>query len=79
MAIRANKGHFEAGKFKQKIKITMIDISCKFYEQKLHDKYILYESLVEAIIGHQKFLQSSAFRVAYRVALSYHVKIRENY
>ena len=31
--IRANYGHF-VGEFKPKIKITMIDISCKFYLHK---------------------------------------------
>ena len=30
-------------KFKQKINITMIDISCKFYFQKCHDIYILHQ------------------------------------
>ena len=31
LKIRANQGHGEAGKFKQKIEITMIGISCNFY------------------------------------------------
>ena len=43
LAIRANYGHFDAGKFKEKIKVTMINISCNFYLEKLHDTYILHQ------------------------------------
>ena len=61
--------------FKQKIKITMIDISCKFYLQKNDVTYTYCINLAEAIIRHQKLLQTC--RELPRVALSYHVKIRE--
>ena len=61
--------------FKQKIKITMIDISCKFYLQKNDVTYTYCINLVEVIIRHQKLLQTC--RELPTVALSYHVKIRE--
>ena len=70
------KRHFEAGKPKQKIKITMTDISCEFI-YKNYMTYTYYINLVEAIIRHQKFLLTC--RELPTVALSHHVKIRENY
>ena len=51
-------------KSQQKIKITMIDISCKFYVQKNDVAYTNCINLVEAIIRHQKlqrFAYSSSF------------------
>ena len=49
---------FEARKFKLKIKITMIDISCKFYVGKndVTYTYILHITLVVAIIRQRKLL-----------------------
>ena len=70
------KIHFEAGKLKQEIKITVIDVSCKFI-YKNYMTYTYYINLVEAIIRHQKFLLTC--RELPTIALSYHVKIRENY
>ena len=59
------------------MKITMIDISWKFYLQNNDVTYTYCIRIVEAIIRHQKLLQTC--RELPTVALSYHVKIRENY
>ena len=63
--------------FKQKIAITKVDISCKFYLQKNDVAYTYSINLVGAIVKHQKFLLSC--KKSPTVAYSYHIKIRENY
>ena len=62
--------------FKQKVKLTRIDVSCKFYLPKNDVTYTYCISLVEAIIRHQKLLLIC--REFLTAALSYHVKIRES-
>ena len=71
MAINKSKfrTYFIAAKFKQKIKITMIDVSCNFYLRKNDVTY--YINLVEAIFKHQKSLLTC--RELPAAAISYHV------
>ena len=52
--IRANYGHF-VGEFKPKIKITMIDISCKFYLHK-NVTYANCNNLIDAITKRKTLL-----------------------
>ena len=51
------------GEFKQKIKITIIDISCKFHLQKNNVIYTYCIKLVEAIIRHKKSESKVAFNM----------------
>ena len=55
----------------------MIDISCKFYSRKTDMSYTYYINLVETIIKHQRFLLTC--KELPTVALSYYVKVKENY
>ena len=63
--------------FKRKRKITIIDISCKFYLQNNNMTYTYGIKLTDAIFRHQKLLLIC--KELPTVALSYHVKIRENH
>ena len=63
--------------FKRKRKITIIDISCKFYLQNNNVTYTYGIKLINAIFRHQKLL--FICKKLPIVALSYHVKIRENH
>ena len=65
---------FEARKFKLKIKITMIDISCKFYVRKNDVTYTYYITLVVAIIRQQKLLLTC--KKLPTIALSHRAKIK---
>ena len=40
LAVRANEGHFDTGSSNRKSKVIMIDISYKFYLEKLPGIYI---------------------------------------
>ena len=75
MARTANEEHFEAGKFKQNIKITMTVYVLNF-TYKSYMPYTYHINSVEAIIEHQKFIPTS--RALSTVALLCYVKIREN-
>ena len=65
---------FEARKFKLKIKITMINISCKFYVRKNDVTYTYYITLVVAIIRQQKLLIKK--KKLPTIALSHRAKIK---